>query len=313
MRFGVCVNPGVSLLFLRALADVGIAPALVLTRDPTREPAERPWRQRTRARALAMARPALRTPLGDAVERVSNTWLFAERQGWPVHDDALLRRDDLDAALLPLTETPLDAWLVFGFRILPPPVLAWTTHGALGFHPSLLPAHRGASPMYWTVRAGERASGYSIFALDAAVDAGPTLLRGQVPLAAEDDASTALDHVCALGARAFARLVLAWSQTGQLPEPLPSLGEAGAVEPRAARDPVRVVSGLPAEELRRRVRAGRHLGGAPFEAPALRVVEALSIAGLAEQERRPLAGGRTLVGIATSDEGVLGVVVRPDD
>lgn len=312
MRFGVCVNPGVSVLLLRALADVGIAPALVLTRDPTREPPGRPWRQRARAAALSVARPALRTPAGDAVERVSNTWLFAERQGWPVHDDQVLRAPDIDAALRPLTGTPLDAWLVFGFRILPQAVLAWTRHGAIGFHPSLLPAHRGASPMYWTIRAGERETGYSIFALNADVDAGPTLVQGRVPLAEEDDASTALDHVCAIGARSFARLVLAWDQTGTLPPPLPRVTDAPAVEPRAARDPITVEAGLSLAELTRRVRAGRHLGGARFASSAARVVELVPLAGLAAGEQRALAGGRTLVGLSTVDAGVVGVVIRGD-
>ena len=76
VRFGVCVKPGVPVRFLHALADVGLAPTIVLTRDPTHEPPTAGLRQRARAAVLSVGAPLVRTPLGDAVDRVSNTWAF---------------------------------------------------------------------------------------------------------------------------------------------------------------------------------------------------------------------------------------------
>jgi methionyl-tRNA formyltransferase len=45
--------------------------------------------------------------------------------------------------------------------------------GALGYHPTLLPAMRGRSPLAWTILLGLRRSGGSLFWLDEGVDSGP--------------------------------------------------------------------------------------------------------------------------------------------
>jgi methionyl-tRNA formyltransferase len=45
--------------------------------------------------------------------------------------------------------------------------------GALGFHPSLLPRHRGRSAIEWTLRFGEKTAGGSVFWLNETVDGGP--------------------------------------------------------------------------------------------------------------------------------------------
>ena len=48
-----------------------------------------------------------------------------------------------------------------------------TTHGALGYHPSLLPLHRGRDAVEWTIRFRERIAGGSVYWLDDTVDGGP--------------------------------------------------------------------------------------------------------------------------------------------
>lgn len=45
--------------------------------------------------------------------------------------------------------------------------------GALGFHPSLLPRHRGRSAVDWAIRFGERVTGGTVFWLNETVDGGP--------------------------------------------------------------------------------------------------------------------------------------------
>lgn len=45
--------------------------------------------------------------------------------------------------------------------------------GALGFHPSLLPLHRGRDAVKWTVKMRDRIAGGSVFWLTDRVDAGP--------------------------------------------------------------------------------------------------------------------------------------------
>lgn len=45
--------------------------------------------------------------------------------------------------------------------------------GALGYHPSLLPRHRGRSAVEWAIRFGERVTGGSVYWLSDTVDGGP--------------------------------------------------------------------------------------------------------------------------------------------
>lgn len=47
------------------------------------------------------------------------------------------------------------------------------TLGALGYHPSLLPRHRGRSAIEWALRFGERVTGGTVFWLGDVVDGGP--------------------------------------------------------------------------------------------------------------------------------------------
>ena len=44
--------------------------------------------------------------------------------------------------------------------------------GAIGYHPSLLPLHRGRDAVRWTIRDGDRVAGGSIYWLSDTVDAG---------------------------------------------------------------------------------------------------------------------------------------------
>lgn len=48
-----------------------------------------------------------------------------------------------------------------------------TRLGAIGYHPSLLPRHRGRDAVRWTVKMGDPVTGGSVFWLDDNVDAGP--------------------------------------------------------------------------------------------------------------------------------------------
>ena len=46
--------------------------------------------------------------------------------------------------------------------------------GAIGYHPSLLPRHRGRDAVRWTIKMGDAVAGGSIDWLAGGVDAGPT-------------------------------------------------------------------------------------------------------------------------------------------
>lgn len=52
--------------------------------------------------------------------------------------------------------------------------------GAIGYHPSLLPLHRGRDAVRWALHMGDRLTGGTIYRLTDSVDAGPVLAQRHV-------------------------------------------------------------------------------------------------------------------------------------
>lgn len=59
--------------------------------------------------------------------------------------------------------------------------------GAIGYHPSLLPLHRGRDAIRWTIRMRERVTGGSVYWLSETVDGGPIAAQKHVFVRPEDD------------------------------------------------------------------------------------------------------------------------------
>ena len=62
--------------------------------------------------------------------------------------------------------------------------------GAIGFHPSLLPVHRGRDAIRWAIRNHDRITGGSVYQLSNRVDGGPILAQDWCFIRPDDDAST---------------------------------------------------------------------------------------------------------------------------
>jgi methionyl-tRNA formyltransferase len=58
--------------------------------------------------------------------------------------------------------------------------------GTIQFHPSLLPLHRGASSMSWSIICGRSETGFSIFRPNDGLDEGPVILTRAVRIEPED-------------------------------------------------------------------------------------------------------------------------------
>jgi methionyl-tRNA formyltransferase len=65
-----------------------------------------------------------------------------------------------------------------------------TVLGAIGFHPSLLPLHRGRDAVRWAVHMREPITGGSVYWLTDNVDAGPLAAQDWCHVRASDTAST---------------------------------------------------------------------------------------------------------------------------
>ncbi|MFV2064443.1 MAG: methionyl-tRNA formyltransferase [Chloroflexota bacterium] len=88
-------------------------------------------------------------------------------------EEALAALRAQDAALMVLAD--------YG-RIIPLPVLELPRHGALNLHPSLLPRHRGASPVPAAILAADEATGVTLMRMDAGLDSGPIIAQRRLPL-----------------------------------------------------------------------------------------------------------------------------------
>lgn len=89
------------------------------------------------------------------------------------------KRRDI-APLLRSMEPDLVVCMGFPWKV-PPDALAVPTHGWLNGHPSLLPLHRGPTPVAWAIRAGDEEMGISFHKMDAELDTGPILVQRRIP------------------------------------------------------------------------------------------------------------------------------------
>lgn len=62
--------------------------------------------------------------------------------------------------------------------------------GAIGFHPSLLPLHRGRDAVRWAIHGRERVTGGSVYVLTDNIDAGPVLAQEHVLIRPDDTAES---------------------------------------------------------------------------------------------------------------------------
>lgn len=80
--------------------------------------------------------------------------------------------------------------LPFCSQFIPMEVIDGAAHGSICYHPSVLPRHRGASAISWTLIEGDEIAGFSIFWADDGLDTGPLLLTKQCNVNSNDTLDT---------------------------------------------------------------------------------------------------------------------------
>src|ERR1700742_177765 len=76
--------------------------------------------------------------------------------------------------------------MAFVTLFVPEEFLNLPTYGSIQYHPSLLPAYRGASAINWPIIKGESETGLSIFWPDNGLDTGDVLLQKRTPISDTD-------------------------------------------------------------------------------------------------------------------------------
>uniref|UniRef100_A0A8C5MIQ8 10-formyltetrahydrofolate dehydrogenase n=1 Tax=Leptobrachium leishanense TaxID=445787 RepID=A0A8C5MIQ8_9ANUR len=80
--------------------------------------------------------------------------------------------------------------LPFCSQFIPMEVIDSPKHGSIIYHPSLLPRHRGASAINWTLIHGDKKAGFSVFWADEGLDTGPILLQRECKVEPNDTVDT---------------------------------------------------------------------------------------------------------------------------
>jgi len=110
---------------------------------------------------------------------------FADSRGISVFQPETL---DADArARIRATRPEVGVLVAYGARI-PEELIAGFPKGIVNIHPSLLPRHRGATPIEGAIRAGDRESGVSLMLIDPELDHGPVIGARTIPLTGSETA-----------------------------------------------------------------------------------------------------------------------------
>lgn len=229
----------------------------------------------------APARPAGRrgalrpTPVADA----------AAGLGIPILSPERLRAPDAVAAVLALH--PELAVLADYGQIVPPPLLE-LAHGALNLHPSLLPRHRGATPIPATILAGDPEAGVTLFRMDAGLDSGPIVAAESWALTGRETGPELEARAATTAAGLLARSLGPWLRGELSARPQPD--EGVTLTRPLRREDGRLDPERPAAELERRVRAHQPWPGSFVDSAIGRLVVWAADAAPAPDGDRPEPG-----------------------
>jgi len=137
-------------------------------------------------------------------------------------------------------------------RILPPEILAVPRLGFVNVHASLLPRHRGASPVQAALIAGDSETGVCTMRVVEELDAGPLYRSRRLAIGPEEDAGALSNRLALLGAEVLTE-TLRGLEAGTL-APTPQAGEPTFCRP-LSREDGGVDWTLPADAIARRLRA----------------------------------------------------------
>ena len=192
----------------------------------------------------------------------------ADKRGLPILQPPRIRSDDAIEAIRDLR--PDLAVLADYGQIIPQALLEVPRHGILNVHPSLLPRHRGASPIPATILAGDQETGVTLIAMDAGLDTGPIVAVDRWDLKGDETASELEARAAGAGAGLVSKSIGPWLM-GEI-EVTPQPSEGATLTRPLRREDGRLDPDRPAGLLERQIRAYQPWPGSFIETEAGRVI-----------------------------------------
>ena len=129
--------------------------------------------------------------------------VFAAAHGLPVATPARASAPE-ELSRLRALEPDLLVLVAYG-QILSGALLSIPRIGAINVHFSLLPRHRGATPVQAAILAGDAETGVTTMWMTEGLDEGPVFLSEATPIAPDEDAGTLAARLSAMGAGLLSR------------------------------------------------------------------------------------------------------------
>jgi len=127
--------------------------------------------------------------------------VLAEQAGLPVLQPTKIKTQEFHDQLAAF-EPDVIVVAAYG-RILPTNILNLAPHGCINVHGSLLPAHRGAAPIQWSVINGDPETGVTIMQMNEGMDTGDILLTAAITPDPNETAGSLYPKLAALGGKAL--------------------------------------------------------------------------------------------------------------
>ena len=126
------------------------------------------------------------------------------------HPDEIKRLADLHPEVIIVA--------AFG-QILPQSVLDIPPFGCLNIHPSLLPRHRGPSPIANAILEGDEFTGVTIMLMDKGLDTGPILAQEKIPILPQYTTGSLSERLAQIGAGLLIHTLPLWLENCLSPQP----------------------------------------------------------------------------------------------
>ena len=182
----------------------------------------------------------------------------AEELGIPVRHPTTLRNVDEQVEFY---ELGADVAVVCAYGlILPQAILDAPKYGCINIHGSLLPRWRGAAPLQRAIQSGDDKTGITIMQMDAGLDTGDMLMKGEIPLT--DCITTPVLHD-ALSLMGTDLIIKTLEQLDTIPH-IPQPSEGATYAEKLQKSEALIDWSLPAEQIDRNIRAFKPFPGTYF-------------------------------------------------
>ena len=132
-------------------------------------------------------------------------------------------------------------------KILPKEILELPKYKCINVHASLLPRHRGASPIQWCIVCGDKVTGVTTMLMDEGMDTGDILLMSKTEITDDDISDTLHDRLALMGAELLDKTIVGMLE-GSI-KPIKQNDEEATYAPIIKKEMAQIDFSLPAKKI----------------------------------------------------------------